>query len=333
MKPRHAREGGHPRLYLLIAFIMLTAVLPASAQTYAPTTAGLRQLVATDAAMLPPAYAAKLRKQEADWEKGEGVTCVPIPNRPNFCYPNASMMIQTIQNHIFKMNGYVFDDDEWSASFPLPPNVAKKIGNLAGASTPINLDRIIPVIVSPLNAKAIAFNAAIKGFADFIWWQTGGPPQNDPKSDHYQDVELDYSPNNGALPGIISIEFSLNFYMHGAAHGQGRNEDFNWYIAKNRHVIPADLFKQSSNWQLGVSTAAVAAFSSYPEYGPNQRTPQNMEEEFADPTGWAPLKIGLRIDTGFYDICPYSCGAPSATIPWKSLKTFLNPNGLVAIQR
>jgi hypothetical protein len=54
-----------------------------------------------------------------------------------------------------------------------------------------------------------------------------------------------------------------------------------------------------------------------------------MEQPFSDPRSWALLQTGLRIDTSSYEVCPYMCGAPAATIPWAALKPYLKANGLV----
>jgi hypothetical protein len=311
---------------MLVTFYVLPGAFPASAQTYPPTIAGLRALVTDDAAMLPPPYAAQLRKQEADWEKGVSVTCVPTGSKQRYCYPEAKTVIQTIQSHIFKMDGYVFDGEDWSTSVQMSPTALEHVG---GASTAISLDQDIPQIVAPLDAKSRAFNAAVKSYLLFLWMQLGGPPRTNPQADQCCDFELDYAPNTDALPGVISLSITLDNYTHGAVHGEGKMEDFNWSLTLNRHIIPADLFRPDTNWQLGVATAGVVAFAGVPQYSENLRTPENMEQLFSDPRSWALLRSGLKIDTGSYEVCPYMCGAPAATIPWSSLKSYLKPGGLV----
>jgi len=306
---------------MAMPLVAVVAAMPALAQTYSPTKEGLRQLVADDAAMMPPPYAAKLRKQEADWEKGVGVTCTA------YCFPSAKDMITTIQSHVFKMDGYVFDDVEWSASFPLPPDVKQNIAGMAGSSTPIRLDQNVPQIVAPLDARAKAFNMAMHAYVDFNWERIGGPPQSTPTDDEYDDVLLDYAPNTDNLPGTISIAMSWDDYTHGAGHGEGREEDFNWSLAENRNVVPSDIFRQDMNWQLAIAKAGVAVFANVPQYSFSQRTVENMEAALADPRSWALLRSGLRIDTSSYEVCPYMCGAPSATIPWSALKPYLKPGG------
>ena len=312
-------------VFLLMTFYILPGAFPASAQTYPPTTAGLRALVTDDAAMLPPPYAAKLLKQEADWEKCLGVICVPPGSDSDTVEP----IIETIQNHVFKMDGYVFDDMEWSATFPLPPATADDIEGESGSTTPIKLDQNVPLIVMPLDAKSRAFNLAVKSYFQFLWTQQGGPPQTNPQADQYDDIELDYSPNIDALAGVISLNITLDDTTHGAGHGEEQVEDFNWGLALNRQITPADLFMPDSDWQLGVATAGVAAFANVLQNSDFPHTPEDMEQSFSDPRSWALLRSGLRIDTGSYEVCPYMCGEPPATIPWSALKSYLKPSGVV----
>jgi hypothetical protein len=314
---------------ILVASYILLGAFPASAQTYQPTTAGLHALVTDDAAILPPPYAAKLHKQEADWKHGVGVNCFRNGDGSKSCYPDAKAMIATIQSHIFKMDGYVFADQEWSARFPIPPEGLKNLDSgMPGASTPIRLDQNIPQIVAPLNAKARAFNAAAKTYLLFRWMQQGGPPQANPQSDQWSDVFLDYAPNAGALPGVISIEITFDEYMHGAMHPDNQEEQFNWNLEDSRHIIPGDLFRPDTDWQLGIATAAIAAFAGVPQYTGVPRTPENMKPAYADPRSWGLLQSGLRIYIPSYLRC-YMCGAGVATIPWSVLKPYLKPSGLV----
>jgi hypothetical protein len=309
----------------LTAILILLPVFSALAKTYPPTTAGLRDLVADDATLLPPPYAARLRKQEADWEQGEGIYSKTL------CTPTAQQMIQTIQAHIFKTDGYVFDDEAWSASFPLPPDVAEQLAGEAGATSPVELDQNVPLIVAPVDAKAASLNMALESYIGFIWEQAGGPSQTTPTDDEELDVGLDYVFNQDALPGVISIDISLSTYQHGAVHPTGGPRNFNWNIAAGRQVIPEDIFASGSNWQDGVAKAALAAFrqEGYADPGYLQGDILFVDETLADPQYWALLREGLRVETESYEVCGYMCGWPSVVIPWTALSRYLKPGGLV----
>jgi hypothetical protein len=311
----------------LAATLILASGFSATAQTYAPTTARLRELVDNDADMLPPPYAAKLRKQETDWEHRIGVTCTPT----GYCYPDARAMVQTIQSHIFKIDKYIFDDEEWSKTFPLPPETVNELAGEAGSTAPITLDQNVPVIVAPLDATAIAFNLRMESYVDFLWEQAGGPSETTPTDDNNTDFLLDYSPNLDALPGVLSIDMSLSDYPHGAAHGEWRPANFNWNIAAERQVTPEDIFVASADWQKAVAQLAIAAFTRAGYIDSDYLTDlmSIVDNSLVDPQSWALLKDGLRIETSAYEICPYSCGAPSIVIPWSALRAYLKPGGLV----
>jgi hypothetical protein len=317
------------RLFVLTGLFIMACALPAAAQSYAPTKAGLRQLVHDDEAMLPPPYAAKLRKQEADWERGVGVTCT----RTKWCYPDAGAMINSIQSDVFKTDGFVFFTETWSTSFPLPAETIQEIGpNSAGLSTPIKLGQDIPQIVTPLTPQSRAFNTGMENFAQSVWSQQGGPPLSTPHDDKSDDFYFGCDLNTNALPGLFSFTCFFDNYHHGNIHATGRPHDFNWNIQSERQVTPDDIFAPGTGWQSAVAKAAISAFTRAGKIQPGFLMPQLMPQVNAwlsNPSGWDLLREGLKIDTGDYEICPYTCDAPSTIIPWSVLKPYLKPGGLV----
>jgi hypothetical protein len=315
-------------LFVLTVFFIMACALPAAAQSYAPTKAGLRQLVHDDEAMLPPPYAAKLRKREVDWEHGVGVTCTST----KWCYPDAGAMIQAIQSDVFKTDGFVFVRQEWSASFPMSKKAERDIGPDGASLTPIRLEQNIPQIVSPLTSQSLAFNTGVKNFVQLVWSDNGGPPFSAPREDTEDDIGLDYTFNPDALQGLFSFSFSISNYHHGAAHGSGQKYNFNWNIKSERQVVPGDIFDAGTGWQSAVAKAAMASFTEAGVIQPGYLTPDIMPQvnaQLADPNGWEILREGLKIDTGDYQICPYTCDTPSTIIPWSALKPYLKTNGLV----
>lgn len=308
------------------AILFLLPMSLVSAKTYPPTIAGLRDLVADDEAILPPVDAARLRRDEADWEQRTGIyskTLYP---------PTAQQMIQNIQSHIFEADGYVFDDKAWSASFPLPPDVAQQIAGEGGATTPVELDENVPLIVAPLDSKAASLNVALESYTSFIWEMAGGPSQTTPTGDDDLDLKLDYQFNPDSLPGVISIDMYLITYQHGLMHPIGGPENFNWNIAAGRQATPEDIFAAGSDWQDGVAQTAWAAFKQGGYVDSGYWKTQDMSgvnKKLTDPHYWALLRDGLRVETDSYEICGYPCGSPSVVIPWSALSRYLKPDGLV----
>jgi hypothetical protein len=313
---------------LFVGCLLTATTYEADAQVFAPTKEGLQQLVLQDAAMLPTPYATKLRKKLSDWEHGVGVKCYNFPNRSPICSPEAKDVIADIQVHIFMIDGFVIDSDEWSDNIP-SPEIPAPGGGLMPSGLPVALSQIFPKVVSSQSPAAKSFNTAAKQFGLSIWRNMGGPPRSNPEGDKSRDFEIDYAQNNNPLPGVISISYSWGDYSHGAAHGEFGGYDFNWNVAQKRPLEVGDLFNTKTDWEHGLATAILAAFqNSNQDYFANS-TADDIVGEVSDPTRWAVTKVGLRVDTDAYEVGGYSYGAPSAVASWSSLKPYLKRGGLV----
>jgi hypothetical protein len=288
------------------------------AQTYPPTKAGLEQLVADDAAMLPPARAVALKQKVENLEK-LNIKCYHYPNGKSNCYPEPKDFIAQIEAHIFKINGFVIDSDEWKVSIPSDNSTPAGLPD-----EPVELDQNFPDIVSPVTPQTRQFNEAVKQFGLVIWSEFGGPPRANPEEDGYTDVTVDYSPNIEPVPGVISIEFSAGNSHHGAADGGEYDSfDFNWDVAENRPVKAGDIFDETTDWKNGLADAVN-------DYFRRQTYLRGVEVDAAivsDPYRWALLQSGLRVDGAFGG---HSQGETSALITWAALKPYLKKGGLVS---
>jgi hypothetical protein len=326
---------------ILVVFYICAGAFPALAQTYPPTIAGLRALVADDSSILPAFYAAKLHKEEADWEKGVGVTCNTYnPPLGKVCFPDARAMIEAIQSHVIESNGYIFYSDGWSATFPIAPADQADLGIL----TPVVLKQDIPQIVSPSTSQARAFNAAVRKFALSLWDAQGGPPRTDPHQDKSEDFELDYTIAPNPLPGVVSVSFELGWDTKTGAHGNFSNADFNWNLSAGRELTASDVFETAKPWQTVLDASADAAFTKFrgapfpptdndnlydSSPFPTGPQPDDIHQGYHDPHEWRVTAAGLTIDTQEDEVCGYDCGMPNAFISWTVLRSYLNPEGIV----
>ncbi len=320
----------------LITFFVLVCTYPANARTYPPTTAGLRQLVADDAAILPAPYAAKLRKEETDWEKGVGVTCRTYnPPLGQVCSPDAREMINTIQSHIVRDNSYVFYPDEWSSIFPVTTMGQVDLNIL----TPVILQQNIPQIVSPLTTQAIAFNKAVQDFALKQWNAQGGPPRAHPRQDKSEDLALDYQIVPDPLSGVLSVSFQMDWDTKMGAHGNFLIADFNWNLNAGRELKADDIFASKKPWEKMLDATADASFAkiSGSAFPPSDEDNiydfslpiTEIHQGYNDPHEWRVSATGLTIDTQEGEICGYACGLPNAFISWTILRPYLKIDGLV----
>lgn len=341
---------------LILGCVLTAPSYEANAKVYPPTKAGLRQLVAADAAFLPRPYALKLQKKETDWEQGIGVKCYKRWVGPAFsqthcisngaggtkcsnqtirnvvpasCFPEAKNVIADIQAHIFMIDGFVIDSDDWLDDIP-SPEIPAPGGGLMPSGSPVALSQIFPKVVSPQSLPAKSFNRAAMDFGLSIWTNMGGPTRSNPGSGNNEDFEIDYAQNDDPLPGVISISYSWGNYSHDAVHGEGGTYDFNWNVAERRPVEAGDIFDTKTGWKHGLATAILAAFQKTNQYYFANSTADDIVSEVSDPARWAVTKVGLRVDTDTYEVAAYSAGAPSAVATWSSLKPYLNHEGLIA---
>jgi len=349
----YRRTLGAVKFCLFVSCLLTVSSYEAAAQVYPPTKDGLRQLVAADIAFLPRPYALKLQKKEADWEQDIGVKCYKRWVGPAFsqthcvsdgaggikcskqtihnlvpasCFPTAKNVIADIQAHIFKVDGFVIDSNEWSGNIP-SPEIPAPGGGLMPSGLPVALSQIFPKVVSTESPAAEAFNRAAMDFGLNIWTHMGGPTRSNPESDNNEDFEIDYAQNKDPLPGVISISYSWGDAPHDAAHGQFGGYDFNWNIAQKRPVEVDDIFDTTTDWKHGLATAILAAFqSSNQSYFANS-TADDIIDEVSDPARWAITTAGLRVDTDAYEVGPYAVGAPSAVASWSALKPYLKHGG------
>lgn len=249
----------------------------------------------------------------------------------------------------FHLDGYVADEAGWSATVQVTMAQAQDCG-YGNVVVPVQLDYAYPQILSPLDAHARAFNEGVKAEAAKLWHGLANVSQATANTDTCEDVglgfaypaedaELGSSDLAPSLPGVISLQFVLADYTHGAAHSEWGNVGFNWDMAANRELRPADIFKAGDGWKQAVIKAAYAAFGNviHSLVGPDMEAPMEetgtlpgdeAEKDFTDPSDWLLSAKGLEIISSVYELCPYSCGTPSATIPWSALKPYLKPGGL-----
>lgn len=142
-------------------------------------------------------------------------------------------------------------------------------------------------------------------------------------------------------PELVSVEFEIEQYQHGAAHPNHGFEVVNYDVRAGRALKLADLFKPDANYLKLVAERATEKLrlmnkDAAKESGGEE--PFLTDSEFASGVApkaenyrsWTLTGKGLVIRYAEYQIAPYAAGAPVVQVPYAELKDALRPGGPVA---
>lgn len=141
-------------------------------------------------------------------------------------------------------------------------------------------------------------------------------------------------------PELISVEFAMSYYAHGAAHPSHGFHVVNYDAAAGRELSLADLFRPGSGYLKKVSEVAVKQIRRWNKDSAGQGggEPYLLEEgitEGAAPSAenyknWTITPRGLVITFDYYQLGAYAAGAPSVILPYADLKDVLRADGPLA---
>jgi hypothetical protein len=143
---------------------------------------------------------------------------------------------------------------------------------------------------------------------------------------------------------LVSVEFDVDYYEHGAAHPSHSFLVVNYDLKSGKQLELADLFKSGSNYLQKISTVAIEQVRKWNkdsaaesgENGPGE--PYLNEEgiqEGAKPEpdnyqNWTLTRRGLVVTFDYYQLGPYAAGAQSVIVPYSELKEVIRPDGPLA---
>ena len=141
---------------------------------------------------------------------------------------------------------------------------------------------------------------------------------------------------------LLSVEFAMDYYEHGAAHPSHGFHVINYDAKAGRRLELADLFKPGSDYLKRVSEVAVAQLRRWnkdsAEYSGGDGQPYLSDPEFtrgAAPEAenfqsWTLTPKGLVVTFDYYQLGAYAAGAPTVVLPYAELKDVLRTDGPLA---
>jgi hypothetical protein len=145
-----------------------------------------------------------------------------------------------------------------------------------------------------------------------------------------------------ATPELLSVEFAMSYYEHGAAHPSHAFHVLNYDAKAGRELRLADLFKPGSDYLGKISEVAVRQMRRWnkdsAEYPGASGEPYLTDEgltEGASPKeenykNWTVTPRGLVVTFDYYQLGAYAAGAPSVVLPYADLKDVLRADGPLA---
>jgi hypothetical protein len=138
---------------------------------------------------------------------------------------------------------------------------------------------------------------------------------------------------------LISVEFPVDYYEHGAAHGSHAFHVINYDVKSGRVLSLADLFKPGSNYLAKISEVAIRQLhrwnrdsADYPGGGGQPYLDDEGIAAGAKPSAenyqnWTITPRGLAVTFDYYQLGAYAAGAPAVVVPYADLKEIIRPGG------
>jgi len=130
---------------------------------------------------------------------------------------------------------------------------------------------------------------------------------------------------------IVSIDFAIETYFEGAAHGNHNSLVFNYDLYSGQMLTLGDLFKSNSNYGKLISDYSIKALTK--KLGSDADS--DWIRQGAAPTGenyknWNISRTGLKVTFDPYQVASYAAGPHEVIVPYSILKNVIDPHGPLA---
>lgn len=138
---------------------------------------------------------------------------------------------------------------------------------------------------------------------------------------------------------LVSVEFPIDYYAHGAAHGSHAFHVINYDRKAGRELSLADLFKPGSNYLSKISEVSIRQLrrwnkdsADYPggagqPYLDDQGIASGAKPEAENFQNWTITPRGLAVTFDYYQLGAYAAGAPAVVLPYADLKEIVRADG------
>ncbi|MBA2731348.1 MAG: DUF3298 and DUF4163 domain-containing protein [Acidobacteria bacterium] len=134
-----------------------------------------------------------------------------------------------------------------------------------------------------------------------------------------------------AASDLVSIDFGVDSYFEGAAHGSHSTVGFNFDLKSGKMLSMSDLFKSNSKYLELISSYSIKSLKK--ALGPDpdmewiQKGAEASEENYRS---WTITPKGLTVTFDQYQVASYAQGPQEVVIPYSVLKNVIDPSGPLA---
>jgi hypothetical protein len=182
---------------------------------------------------------------------------------------------------------------------------------------------------------------ATKEVADFKKDAGRRPGEEDSMPDASED-SLNVRYATRLLTGeLISVEFQMDYYEHGAAHGSHAFKVVNYDAKAGRELQLAELFRPGSGYLKKISEVAVKQLRRWNKdsaeyngggqpYLDDEGITAGAAPDAENYQNWTMTPRGLVVTFDYYQLGAYAAGAPSVVLPYADLKDVVRAGGPLA---
>lgn len=139
-----------------------------------------------------------------------------------------------------------------------------------------------------------------------------------------------------ATDDLISIQFPVYTYEHGAAHPSHYFMEINYDLKSSRQLKLEEVFKPGANYLQALSSYSVNELKRRSKkadsglYTDDEWIEKGAAAEPENYSNWNFTNKGLVITFGEYQVAPYAAGPQLVAVPYTALKGILDPDGPLA---
>lgn len=123
---------------------------------------------------------------------------------------------------------------------------------------------------------------------------------------------------------LVSIRFTVDYYMAGAAHPNHYFRVLNYDLAANKEILFSDLFKDPEK-ALKVLSLASKKCLSKPDFPLFEEGILPKMENF---TNWNLTEENLRLSFDPYQVAPYAAGPQEVLLPYTDIQDLVKSNSV-----